>query len=108
MELGDQYSSAVLLGVVLAVGLILFFIFVMLGRALWRWVTGSGKQGRQEQKQESRCEGAQQINPVGLSAADLFVIRSNLNALARQIEDLERRLRLEQPRNVRELASTRD
>jgi 5-bromo-4-chloroindolyl phosphate hydrolysis protein len=108
MELGDQYSSAVLPGVVLAVGLILFFIFVMLGRALWRWVAGSGKQGRQEQKQEPRYEGAQQINPVGLSAADLFVIRSNLNAVARQIEDLERRLRLEQPRNVRELASTRD
>jgi 5-bromo-4-chloroindolyl phosphate hydrolysis protein len=108
MDLGDQYSSAVMLGVVLAVGLILFFTVVLLGRAVWRWITGSGKQSRQEQKQELRHEGAQQINPIGLSAADLFVIRSNLNAVARQIEDLERRLRLEQPHTVRELASTRD
>jgi hypothetical protein len=108
MEMGDQYSSAVLLGVVLAVGLILFFIVVLLGRAVWRWIMGSGKQGRRNQKQEPSFEGAGQINPAALSAADLFVIRSNLNSVARQIEDLERRLRLEQSRNVRELAATRD
>jgi hypothetical protein len=108
MEGSGQYSSAVVLGIVLAVGLILFFLAVLLGRAVWRWITGTGRQSRLNQKQEPKLEAPEQINATGVSASDLFVIRSNLNAVTRQIEDLERRLRLKQSGIVRELASTRD
>ena len=108
MEGGDQYSSAVVLGVVLAVGLILFFLIVLLGRAVWRWLTGSGKQSRLKAKQEPKLEAPKQLNPTGILASDLFVIRTNLNAVSRQIEDLERSLRLEQASSVKEQASTRD
>ncbi len=108
MEGSDQYSSAVVLGIVLAVGLILFFLALLLGHAVWRWITGYGRRSRLDQKQESKFEAPEQIHPTGVSASDLFVIRSNLNAVARQIEDLERRLRLKQPDIAKVLASTRD
>jgi predicted RND superfamily exporter protein len=104
MDASDQLGSAVLLGIVLAVGLVLFFLAAWLVRVAWRWMV-EGSSQRTEQKQEPKPEVAQ---PSGVSASDLFVIRSNLNAVARQVEDLERRLRLERPGRATELVSPRD
>jgi hypothetical protein len=89
----DQPGSAVTLGIVLAVGIGVFFLAVWLIRAVWRWMTG-GSPKRRDLRQETKLELAQPTNASGVSASDLFVIRSNLNAVARQVEDLERRLRL--------------
>jgi flagellar biosynthesis/type III secretory pathway M-ring protein FliF/YscJ len=89
----DQLGSAVTLGIVLAVGIVVFFLAAWLIRAVWRWMTG-GSPKRRDQRQEPKFELAQPTNASGVSASDLFVIRSNLNAVARQVEDLERRLRL--------------
>jgi hypothetical protein len=87
----DQLGSAVTLGLVLAVGLILFSLVAWLVLAIWRWVAGSGSKPKDG---EPKFDLTPAIGASGVSASDLFVIRSNLNAVARQVEDLERRLRL--------------
>jgi hypothetical protein len=93
MDGSDQLGSAVTLGIVMAVGIVAFFVAAWLIRAVWRWMTG-GSPKRRDLRQETKFELAQPTNASGVSASDLFVIRSNLNAVARQVEDLERRLRL--------------
>jgi flagellar biosynthesis/type III secretory pathway M-ring protein FliF/YscJ len=93
MDGSDQLGSAVTLGFVVAVGLVLFFLAAWLARAVWRWMTRGGPK-QKDQRQEPKLELAQPTNASSVSASDLFVIRSNLNAVARQVEDLERRLRL--------------
>ena len=93
MDGSDQLGSAVMLGIVFAVGLVLFFLAAWLVRAVWRWMTGSGSKPK-DQGREPELGLSQSIGATGVSASDLFVIRSNLNAVARQVEDLERRLRL--------------
>ena len=56
--------------------------------------------GRPSQKQKppeqvsTREQGSRLSDTGPVSAADLYVIRSNLNAVSRQVEDLERKLRL--------------
>jgi hypothetical protein len=107
MDGSDQISSAVMLGAVLAVGLALFFLLIWLVRGVWRWMTGGGQQTRSAQDQEPKFDSAKPINGSAVSASDLFVVRSNLNAVARQLEDLERKLRLE-PSGHAEMASSRD
>jgi len=89
----DQLGSAVTLGLVLAVGLILFSLVAWLVLAIWRWVAGNGSKPK-KQEGEPKLDLTPAIGASGVSASDLFVIRSNLNAVARQVEDLERRLRL--------------
>ncbi|WP_114945876.1 hypothetical protein [Microvirga calopogonii] len=93
MDGSDQLGSAVTLGIVLAVGLILFSLIAWLGLAIWRWIAGSGSKSK-KQASEPKLDLGPSIDASGVSASDLFVIRSNLNAVARQVEDLERRLRL--------------
>jgi len=89
----DQLGSAVTLGVVLAIGLILFFLVAWLVLAIGRWIAGSGSKPK-KQDDEPKLDLKSAIGSSGVSASDLFVIRSNLNAVARQVEDLERKLRL--------------
>ena len=93
MDGSDQLGSAVMLGVVFVVGLILLFLAAWLIRAVWRWMIG-GRSKPKGQGREPELGLSQSIGGTGVSASDLFVIRSNLNAVARQVEDLERRLRL--------------
>ncbi len=93
MDGSDQLGSAVTLGIVGAVGLGVFLLVAWLLRAAWRWMTGSGSKPKVE-RQEPKLELAQPSSASGVTASDLFVIRSNLNAVARQVEDLERRHRL--------------
>jgi len=69
---------------------------------------GGSRQTRNASKQEPQFDPIKPINTSGVSAADLFVVRSNLNAVARQVEDLERRLRLQPLAGARETASSRD
>jgi hypothetical protein len=92
-DVSDQLGSAVTLGIVVAVGPGVFFLVALLLRAVWRWITGSRRKPKAEM-QEPKLELAQPTSASGVSASDLFVIRSNLNAVARHVEDLERRLRL--------------
>jgi hypothetical protein len=93
---GGQLSSAVMLGVALALGLLVFFVVAVLIRAMWRWMLGGTQKGRSE-RQEPQFEATRLSGASGLSASDLFVIKTNLSAVVRQVEDLERRLRLEGP-----------
>ena len=90
---GDQLGAAVTLGLVLAVGLLLFVLVAWLFRAAWRWIAGSSSKPKNQQDQPA-LDLKPAISASGVSASDLFVIRTNLNAVARQVEDLERRLRL--------------
>ena len=105
MDGSDQLGSAVTIGIVLAVGLMLFCVLVWLARAVWRWVTGNSPNPK-PQKKEPRPELTQSFGEAGVSASDLFVIRSNLNAVARQVEDLERRLRLEASSRAKDLTAS--
>ncbi|MGO4525077.1 hypothetical protein AB4097_09470 [Microvirga sp. 2MCAF35] len=93
MDGSDQLGSAVTLGIVLAVGLILFSLVAWLVLAVWRWVAGNGSKPR-KQEDVPKLDLQPTAGASGVSASDLFVIRSNLNAVARQVEDLERKLRL--------------
>jgi hypothetical protein len=93
MDGSDQLGSAVTLGIVVAVGIGVFCLVAWLLRAVWRWMTGSRSTPKAE-RQKPKLELAQPTSASGVTASDLFVIRSNLNAVARQVEDLERRLRL--------------
>ncbi|EIM28447.1 hypothetical protein [Microvirga lotononidis] len=90
---GDQLGVAVTLGIVVAVGLALFVLIAWLFRAVWRWIAGSGSKPK-GQGDDPKLDLKPTIGASGISASDLFVIRTNLNAVARQVEDLERRLRL--------------
>jgi hypothetical protein len=107
MDWSDQLGSVVTLGIVLAIGLVLFFLAACLIRAVWRWMIGSGSK-HTDQRPEPGLELLQSIDASGVSASDLFIIRSNLNAVARQVEDLERRLRLERSGRAKELVSACD
>ncbi len=107
MDGGDQLSTAIVLGIVLAVGLALFLFLAWFVRGTWRWLTGGGKRIGSAPRQESRFEPVKPINGAGVSASDLFVVRSNLNAVARQVEDLERRLRLASFEGAKAEASSR-
>ncbi|MEE1610939.1 hypothetical protein [Microvirga sp. CF3016] len=108
MDGSDQLGSVVTLGIGFAAGLMLFLLIAWLIRAIWRWMIGEGRQIDHGRKQEPKFDPVKPISPSGVSASDLFVVRSNLNAVARQIEDLERRLRLEPSRGSREMAASRD
>ncbi|WP_262268287.1 MULTISPECIES: hypothetical protein [Microvirga] len=108
MDGSDQLGSAVTLGIVLAVGVALVLLLVGLVRAVWRWMIGGTRSAKGARKQEPRLDPVEPIGPAGVTASDLFVVRSNLNAIARQVEDLERRLRLEGAGSAKDMAATRD
>ncbi len=88
-----QLGSAVVISIVIAIGLIFFFVFMWVVRVVWRWMTGSSSKAR-DQRQEPKFALAQTSGASGVSASDLFVIRSNLNPVPPQDEHLEPRLRL--------------
>ena len=91
----DQLTAVGLLGVSLALGLGLLFLLVLLARQMWRWVTGARRQNSQVRGDHSRQDPGSETAPYPSTiASDLFTIRSNLAAVSRQIEDLERKLRL--------------
>ncbi|MBQ0823834.1 hypothetical protein HPT29_015645 [Microvirga terrae] len=108
MDGSDQLGSAVTLGIVLAVGVVLVLLLIWLVRAVWRWMMGDTRSAKKAQKQEPVADPVKPIGSAGVTASDLFVVRSNLNAIARQVEDLERRLRLEGGARTKEMAATRD
>ncbi len=97
----DQLTAVALLGVALALGIGSLFLLVLLARLIWRWMIGARARDSQAHgtfpKQEPMSGTA--YGP-GVTAADLFTIRSNLNAVSRQIEDLERKLRLGAPGHI--------
>ncbi|MCB5175912.1 MULTISPECIES: hypothetical protein [Microvirga] len=79
----------------LALGLGLLFLIVLLGRKLWAWMTGARRPARDEPPSNPAPAAAGDgAYAPSLLASDLYAIRSNLNAVSRQIEDLERKLRL--------------
>lgn len=91
----DQLAAVGVLGVALALGLALLFLLVLLARQVWRWVTGARRQNSQVHRVPSKQDpGSETAAFPATVASDLFTIRSNLAAVARQIEDLERKLRL--------------
>jgi hypothetical protein len=91
----DQLTAVGLLGVALALGLGLLVLIVLLARQVWRWVTGARPQNSQVHGVPSKQDPGSETAPFPPTiASDLFTIRSNLAAVSRQIEDLERKLRL--------------
>ncbi|RDI50396.1 hypothetical protein [Microvirga subterranea] len=92
--LGDQLIVVVLLGAILAIGLALLLLLMLLAKRTWNWITGDRLQPHKREVQPSNAapiSGA--ASTAGITATDLFVIRSNLEAVSRQIEDLEHKLR---------------
>jgi hypothetical protein len=90
----DQLAAVGVLGVALALGLGLLFLLVLLARQTWRWVTGAHPQNSQGHGTLSNQDPGSETAFPPTIASDLFTIRSNLAAVSRQIEDLERKLRL--------------
>lgn len=95
MDVGaDQLALVATLGTALAVGLGLFFLMVVLGRRIWAWIFGASTQSRENHTMAPVGEPKSEADyPIPVTATDLFAIRSNLGAVARQLEDLERKLR---------------
>jgi membrane protein implicated in regulation of membrane protease activity len=90
-----QLIAISLMGVALAFGISLFYLLVLLAKWTWRWVAGTRPQSQQPQTRTPQQElGSEAAYAAPVSASDLYVIRSNLDAVARQIEDLERKLKL--------------
>ncbi|MFC5483202.1 hypothetical protein ACFPNZ_09280 [Microvirga aerilata] len=90
---GDQLIAISLMGVALAFGTGLFYLLVLLAKRIWTWVAGTRPQ--QQQNQTSQQEFSSEVAQAApITASDLYVIRSNLDAVSRQVEDLERKLRL--------------
>ena len=78
------------LGAAAALGLGLVFGAAVLVRGLFRWAAGTGSARKPPRV---GAAGGPPPLPGPLAASDLFAIRSNLDAVSRQIEDLERKLR---------------
>lgn len=103
---GDELIATILLSAAVALGLGFFFLLVLLGRRIWAWMIGGPSRTRSQRKETNKPNPAPEAPYVPMiTAADLYAIRSNLDAVSRQIEDLERRLRLHSiaPANVVEL-----
>jgi hypothetical protein len=91
MEVGwDQMVAVALLTIAAAVGIGTLLLALSLIRALIRWIVGAGVSNDAALK-EPVGSSALLSHPV--SASDLFAVRSNLDAVSRQLEDLERKLR---------------
>jgi hypothetical protein len=88
-----QLIAISLMGVALAFGLGLFYLLVRLARWTWRWVAGARPQQPRARTPQQEL-GSDTAYAAPVSASDLYVIRSNLDAVARQVEDLERKLTL--------------
>jgi hypothetical protein len=86
----DQLGAVGALAGVALIGVALIYLAVALARGVTRWVFGRG--GSPEVAPEPSHRSVP-LDPQ-VTAADLVAIRSNLLAVTRQIEDLERRLRL--------------
>jgi hypothetical protein len=79
----------------IALVIVLTLAIVGFARALWRWIAG----GPPEKSVPAPVPASEAAKLDGtVTASDLFAVRSNLNAVARQLEDLEIKLRLHAPR----------
>jgi hypothetical protein len=83
-----------LLGIAAAFGLGTLILTLSLVRALIRWAVGASG--------STRAAGHEPVSstvlvPHPVSGSDLFAVRSNLDAVSRQLEDLERKLRRATP-----------
>jgi hypothetical protein len=83
-------NIAPLVALIVVVIVIVFGVLRLLW-LVWRWMVG-GKQAAPTPPHAPRQE-VMVGDPV-VTASDLFAIRSNLGAVARQLEDLEQKLRL--------------
>jgi hypothetical protein len=91
MEVGwDQMLALALLTTAAAVGIGALMLAFSLIRALIRWIVGAGG-SEAIAGHEPVTSSALPSPPV--SASDLFAVRSNLDAVSRQLEDLEKKLR---------------
>ena len=92
MNIGwEQMLALAALAAAASVGLGLVFLAAVLVRGLFRWAAGTGAPAARHRVE---AVGAPLPPPGALAASDLFAIRSNLDAVSRQLEDLERKLRL--------------
>jgi hypothetical protein len=90
-----QLIAISLIGAALAFGIGVFYLLVLLAKWTCRWVAGTGPQTQQPRTQTPQKELVSEGDHVApVSASDLYVIRSNLNAVARQVEGLEQKLKL--------------
>jgi hypothetical protein len=86
----DQMLAVAILGAAAAVGLGVVFLASRLVRALLRWVVGANSANAVVEPEPAARNPSL---PQPVCASDLFAVRSNLDAVSRQLEDLERKLR---------------
>lgn len=86
----NQAAAVGALATFALVGLALLYALLHLARGAAWWISGAQ---RASHPVEPAARGPGRSDPV-VTAADLLAIRSNLMAVTRQIEDLERRIRL--------------
>jgi hypothetical protein len=91
MEVGwDQMMAVALLTIAAAVGIGTVIVALRLMRALIRWVAGASGSHAVVVREPATSTT---LLPHPVSASDLFAVRSNLDAVSRQLEDLENKLR---------------
>lgn len=95
MEVGwDQMLAMALLAIAAAAGIGTLLLALSLTRALIRWIVGAG--GSTDIAGHAPVASSAVASPP-VSASDLFAVRSNLDAVSRQLEDLEKKLRRAPP-----------
>ncbi len=92
----SQISAIGVIAAAVAVCIALVLGLVGLLRRIWKWVAG----GRETPVTPSVGPKPEAISlDSAVTASDIFAVRSNLNAVSRQLEDLENKLRLNPPRH---------
>ena len=91
----ERVTAFAVLGAALALGVGIVLGLIYLVRGVLRWVFGERSQnpGR---KRADRLPKAAETGPSGpfVTASDLYAIRANLDVAMRQIESLEKRLKV--------------
>lgn len=96
---GTQLAGVAVLVAMAAIAIVLAIAVLRLLRAVWRWAARGGSGRTKDDAPQSAT--AVQREPVAggfvVTPADLLAIKSNLDAVSRQLGDLELKLRSNPP-----------
>jgi hypothetical protein len=89
----DKAMAIAILAAAAALGIVLVLVVLGLARSALRWVAAQGKpKARRAEAKMVPIRAGSIDSPV--SASDLYAVRANLDAVSRQLADLEMKLRL--------------
>src|SRR3954449_456840 len=90
---GFDLKGLALLGIAAAIAIILAFGVIRLCRGLWRWMFAASRTGQGARTEPASAAPSSVVADPRLTATHILAIRSNLDAVSRQLADLELKLR---------------